>query len=375
MWAALSTLLLTTGAVLDAYAPDPVSLLLVTPTGESGRVSRSEAIRAVSASLAAHSRLSPVLSDPIVNEDCRGRLACIVRVLRSSRSEVEAQWLLVVTQITLEGEPDRVSLTLVNISRATPLIEGLDEAEAEVRIDEASLRKPPSAVTDIGSFRELLDRAFRVDFRGAWLRSGHGPPRGSILLVGTPSGALVHVDERLVGTTSSDPSTRLERVARGVHRIRVSAYGTTTFETEVSVPERGSAEVQMPPQGSRGLRSGWIVGGGLLAAAGAGFLIGAAATDAQIRTACFSESPGCVGGASFVGFDYAPGASRPSDVDGGEVGMAPIGLGLGLAGMGIVLGALLEDGRDPPWWSAIAATAAGVAVFGAAVALDQGRVR
>ncbi|MEO1228109.1 MAG: PEGA domain-containing protein [Myxococcota bacterium] len=373
MLPAATPLLLLAGVHLDGSLPDPIEILLVTPTGEGGRVSRSETIRALEDRLAEHTLLEPVLIDPTVNEDCRGRLACIVRSL-GRRDDPTSKWLLVVTHITLEGEPDRVSLTLLDRVRAARQVGRAGAAEAEVRVDEAADRTSPVQVRDLDGLRSLLDRTFRVDFRSAWSESGHLPPRGSIVISGASKGALIDLDGRSLGTGDGQVVV-IDRVRPGRHRVRVTAPGHPGLEQEVSVPSNGATEVLVPwPQSSHArLRTGLTVASGVLAAAGVGLLVTAAVTREDVRTACFDETPGCRGGSSFVGFGYDPDALQASEVDDGGMGWVPIGAALSGAGLALAVGTLLEEEERPPWWSMLGAVVVGGAAFGLAVGLDQAR--
>lgn len=353
--------------VLSARSPAPLALLLVTPTGEPGRVSRSEALRALEAVLDTRTELRAVALDPSVNEACRGRLGCIVDATRSALSE--ASWLLVVTQITLEGEPDRVRALLLDL-RALPLDPDEDA------IDAASVRAEAREVATAEALRAVFARAFAGPFRPPLARAGRVRAQGRVRLAPTVPGALVHVDGRPVGTTGPGP-TRIRGLAPGRHELRLTAPGRSPWAAEVEVASGPALllEPELAPRPSArrdAVRAGLAIGGAATALAG-GALLAVAFADASsdVKTACFTSRPDCAGGQGFASFGYDASADRPEDVNPSGLGPGPVGAALAVMGTGVALGALFEEG-ETPWWSLGLSVAAGGAVLGAALVLDGG---
>lgn len=366
--------------VLSGSEPRPLALLLVTPTGEPGRISRSEAIRTVGEALESRTELFPEIVDPSVNEDCKGRLACIVRELRAaSRSRHDpARWLLVVTQITLEGEPDRASATLVDLRRAEGLVDSVFGTDAEVRLDEASARAGPVLLESSDELASYLTRALDGPFRAPLAERGDLRAKGRLRIEPSVPGAIVQLDGRALGAVGSGP-TVINRVRLGVHELRITAAGAPPWETwlELSAhaPEASiRPELDASPGRRSFLRPGLAVGGGVLAAAGAALVTWAILQAGDVDTACFRSRPGCEEGTGFAGFGYDARASRPEAVDPEGIGVAPLGAALAIAGTGIALGALLEGGEGVPWWSLGLSVVAGGAVLSASLLLDEGRL-
>lgn len=360
--------------VVSGSAPEPLAVLIATPTGETGQVSRSEVIRALDRAIDEATELSTVLVDPGVNKDCRGRLACIVNAL--TRKDSAIQWLLVFTQVTLPERPDRVSMTFVDAARGSSLVEGLSGADAEDELDTVSSRSEPSTIRNGADLDAYLTQAFRKDLHRPLARAGRLRARGEIRLGPTQPGALVHLDGRPLVTTTQEP-TYIERVASGPREVLLT-LGTSRWRAVVTV---GEAPLELYPKlsgpggGSSALRPALAIGGAVLAVAGSALTIaGAVSADPNVKTACLASRNGCVGGPSFVGFDYDPAAEDPDDVDSGSLGLAPMGGALAITGLGVAVGSLLEDGDGVPWWTLGLSILAGGAALGASVALDQGRL-
>ncbi len=357
--------------VLSGSTPEPVALLLLSPTGERGRVSRSDAIRTVEASLLRRTELSPTAVDPRIGADCRGKTNCIIRGLPPG-DDGPVGWLLIVTLVSLEGSPDRASLVLIRLPRALPI----DDDALEIALDGASHRATPSDISSSEAFARFVDAAIDGPLSAVLEQERAQRASGEVLLSRVPLGAVILVDGRPVGTAAT-ADIRIERLRPGPHRIEVAPSTGPTWRSELEVGVGRVAPtvevaLDLDPR-SRANRIGVGIGGGALALGGAALVAVAAAIERPVASACFSSVPGCESGTSFVRSGYDPSAPLSADVNRYGVPLVPLGAALAVTGAGIALGAWLED-RDIPWWSVGISTLAGAAVFGAAALAESGRM-
>lgn len=364
-------------SVLSATPSRPLEFLHVAPTGQPGRISRSDVLRTIEAGLKAHTVLRPNVVDPIVNEDCRGQLACIVRVV-SEGGRGDPRWLLLLTQISLSGELDRVRLTLLDLRLAREVLQDPFGGEPEVALARAEHRAEPRPVAGPDELAALFDEALLGPLSAPLGAAQALRPTGSLTLKGGEAGAVVRIDGSMVGV-SGDGELLVDRVPLGPHEVELDYPGAGVWSSSFELsPDRPRVELRAerpaPELGPASTRAWFVAGGGVLAAGGAALLVAAAVTTESVSTACFEGAANCRPGSSFAGFGYDPSATDPRAVDPSGPGMAAVGLALATAGTGLAVGALFEDGEDVPWWSVGLSALAGGAAFGVAVALDSAGV-
>lgn len=160
---------------------------------------------------------------------------------------------LVRTQVTIKNRDYALKLQLVDASSGAVIVSTEDRCE----------------ICGVEEVSNLLDS------QGALLQTrlaamGKGPP---VLVVDTkPSGALVFVDDEVVGTTP------LERpVLEGAHKVRVSLPGYVAEERELSlvpgVREQVTLELQRTPGSPKRRALGAAAFGGGLALLGGGLAL------------------------------------------------------------------------------------------------------
>ena len=214
-------------SVLSASEPEPLALLLVAPTGLPGQISRSEAIRAIEEAVGERTELRADPVDPSVNEDCRGRLACIVTTLNRQRPRDRdpAPWLLVVTRLTLEGEPDEVSATLLDLPRAESIVLSSLDPDVEVALDAATTRAPQASIRNSDELLRYVRGILDGVLKDPLARDGRLAARGSASIDPVTTGAVVTLDGRVLGATQSE-ALEIRRIRWGAHRVELSLPDT-----------------------------------------------------------------------------------------------------------------------------------------------------
>lgn len=385
----------------------PFAFLLGTPTGAGARTSSSEIIRMVSDLLRAHTNLDLVILDPALMRDCRGRLGCLalaarddyerselltpggdpipfrehVRRLRAAR-RAYPRYLLVLSNVTLEGQADRLSAVLVNTDLAlTYHHESARRAPdwedaTEEKINSAAVVSEPARaqVANPEQTRAFLERLFTGPYRRAFEATSNWNPYGTIEIRSDLAGAAVVLDGQAVGTTQPG-LTRLEKVTPGTRVLELTHPDRVPYRTEVRVragrPARADVDL------ARALRPGsdlprqvtlWT--GAALAVAGTALAVyGATRPEDGLRTVCF-EASDCSSGRRFVTFGYDPeiATTDASAVNPSGVMVAPLGYSLAGSGAALGLGALLSDPEEVPWIAWIAGAAVGAAAYGISAA-------
>ncbi|MCK6549592.1 hypothetical protein L6R52_27395, partial [Myxococcota bacterium] len=194
----LATLTLTTahaGAADAGLAPIvlqervPLAFLLSTPTGEAANTSSSDFIRIVSSRVEAHTNFFLQLTDPQVATDCAGRLGCVVQHLRSPYP----RYMLVVSNVTLSGEADRLSAVLVDVelalehARAASAsgddVDTIRETEARIAAQAVLLGPERGQVRDAAQTEAFIERLLVSRLSKVFEETDNWEPYGSIELV------------------------------------------------------------------------------------------------------------------------------------------------------------------------------------------------
>jgi hypothetical protein len=388
---------------VEVQSRAPLALVLATPTGEVAKTNNSEIIRMVTDAFERHTDFEIELVDERAVERCRGRLYCLADEARLDYSEERLRrsdggrmtyrehlhrlseegtayprFMLLLTNVAVEGAPDRVTAVLVDTDRALALLhdtkrEGRWEERVEAAVSEqAVVAAPPRReVADADAAGDLVERLVTEDLRAVLEQQGRWEPWGSIAIeIEAEEPLEIAVDDRTVGTTI--PGTNeLMRVSAGEHRIRLRHPSYADAELAVKV-ERGARAV-LEPELVRTVHEPTVLrpitawSGLVVALSGAVIATFAIVRQNQeVKTACFDASACSHDG--FATFSYSSGASDPKNVNPPGVLMAPLGYSLVAAGAAWSLGTVLfGDDSDVPWIQWIAGLALGAAAYGISV--------
>jgi hypothetical protein len=150
----------------------------------------------------AKSRLAP-------GETCQDVAACTPKVMKAASAELAAG---VVVSRNAQGAAERVRVALLDTDKR--------RYDGESEVEDGDVR---TATT-----RALLEaRSFQLLGPGPWLR-----------VEGTPEGAEVLVDDRIVGRVPYRAT-----VIPGTHKLRVREAGYTAFEQQLNVPATDDSHV------------------------------------------------------------------------------------------------------------------------------------
>jgi hypothetical protein len=384
----------------------PLAMVLATPTGEAAKTNSSELIRVATEVFGRHTDFELELVDERAVESCRGRLYCIADEARSDYSVEQLvredggrmpykehlqrlkeegrpypRFMLVLTNVAIEGEADRVTAVFVDTDVALGLLHDVartsrweDRIEAAVN-EQAVLAAPPRReLSDPNAAAELLERLVAEDLRPVLEKIGRWEPWGSIALAIDAEEPLeITVDDRTVAT-SVEGVNELAQVSAGEHRIRIQHPNYAPVELTVQV-ERG-ARVELHPDLVRTANEENVLrpitewSGLLLVVTGAVITAFALVRhDSKVSTVCYGSADGCSHD-GFVTFGYSADAVDGKNVNPPGVLMIPLGYSLAITGATWSLGTLLfGDDGDIPWIQWIAGLALGAAAYGISVAV------
>lgn len=351
----------------------PLAVVVVTPSGAPGRVSRSEVIRHLADLLARDTDFSPDLLDDGLVKECRGSTSCLV--LHAERSP----YLLVVSNLTASDGADLMTAFLVDVEQALAARSGIslespgwqDEADAAIR-PAIVARSERAEIATGDEARTFMEAFLRDRARAPLAAAGHWQPFGAIEIVADSAGLAVRLDDVTVATTSTG-STRLVGVAPGTRRITIEHPDYAAFSTNVDVDRGTTAVVRAALERSNGegsaIRSGVLWSGVVISAAGVFVSVFALAKhDGGTRYCGVAEgSAPCAADRDFRASCYD---SRTGTNCGGVL-IAP--LGLALIGLGATwsLGTLSFGDADAiPWWQIAAGVALGGAIYAISAVAD-----
>jgi hypothetical protein len=391
----------------------PLAFLLITPTGQVGSTASTEIIRVLSELVDRHTNLHLREFDPQSVSECKGLLGCFVTKVRPDydrqsmmlgsggfapysehldrlkREKKEyPQLLLVLSNLTVPGQPDRLTVVVVDTDRALELSQGVShdadgwERDLEARINENALLARPKweQLKSEEEVRRYLDRVFNEDLRRAFLTTENWEPYGSIEVDLARSDVSIELDGTTVGTTRSGV-TRLVSVTPGRRAMKLSNPLLKPYGTEVTV-ERGKIarltpvlEIA-PQQGASTLRTVLLWSGVGVAVVGASITGYAIANTSDVSTYCVMSAPNgaCMETKSFKTSSYNANAAPtffPSMVNPSGVLMAPLGYSLFAAGAVWSLSMLLFDREsEVPWLELIIGAVVGGASYAVSAALN-----
>ncbi len=354
---------------------EPIAVVVATPTGENAQVRSSEVIRVVSDLLRARTDLTLELVESAALIECKGRLLCLIEKIgggRAGRKEAPG-YLLVFSNVTREGEPDRLSAQLVDVERASDqIVSGLRDREewrpeVEASINDGAVSTERANVRDVVDAERVITEWFERRFAGAFESTGHWEPYGEVVIVVDREGLEISVDGQPAGATAAG-RTRIREVRAGTRQLALSGLAVERYTTTIEV--KAGQAIELEPEissaGSAGLlRRTVLVSGAVMAAAGLVATIAAIAQhDGGVVTHCFDGTPACASGSGFEtsGFD-SDAASTLSPANGGGVLMLPLGYSLIGAGASWSIGAMLADEEEVPWIPMAIGTGVGILAY------------
>ncbi len=380
MWPA--ALLLTIGEpqVLNVQERVPLMLVVSTPTGQVAETSKSELIRITSDLIKRHTDFFPQDLDELVVEDCKGRLTCLALKSRRSEAPDQPRYLLLVSNVSVAEQADRISLTLVDLATAVRIHRDAArrpgwQDEVEATISEQAVLGPPlrSEVRDAQEAATFLATAFTRDLAAKLEEAGHWEPYGDIEIACEVEGAAIKLDGESVGVTGAD-TTVLAGTTPGTRTIEIEHPGYLPFRTTVDVSRRQTAHVDaalgvVQTNGVGVVRQATIWGGVALGAAGIAIAIVGITKHGDAQTSCFAP---CDTGSEFLSFGYDPSrVGSTQQVNPSGVAIVPLGLAFAGAGLTWSLGTwLLGREDDVPWIQLLVGLAVGGATYGLSVLAD-----
>lgn len=389
----------------------PLAFLLSTPTGEVANISSSETIRMVSEIIDQRTNFFLQIAEAQTVTDCRGRLACLVRQSRPDynregmildsgtvvpfsehirdlrqRKTVYPRFMLILSNVTLPGQADRLSAVLIDTDIALEYFHSASredpewERDTDARINEYAVIYGPqrAQVKSPAEAQKFVRDLFSEGLGPVLEKNNHWDPYGTLELSSNSEGVAINLDGVSVGTTKKGV-TRIEKVTAGMRRLTFEDPAYEPYSTEATVERNQVVRVDLDLRRKAGgatsfLRDAVFWGGGGLIVAGAGLTVWSAARrDGQVSTYCF-DAPGgdCRASSQFQTLGYSPGAaSAGDDPNPNGLLLAPLGYSIAITGAIFMLGTyLFGDEQDVPWIPLVAGVALGAASYGLSAALN-----
>jgi hypothetical protein len=352
---------------------EPLAILYAVPTGEVGKLETSEVVRTLSSAVRQHTSYLPEFAEPDLMRSCEGRLGCIVERVSGGRTRGEAphvHLVLVLSNLTKTGSPDRITATLVDADQVRAEGEGVDNAEREERIRSRAVRAGPIR-TELRSAEEaqaFFERLVKSDLRSVFEQNGAFEPWGEIALQCETPGLPIQLDGATLGMTQGG-DLKIVRVVAGMRTLTIGGKGTFEREVDVGRGKTVPVEASIKLGGYSQLRSALLWGGAGVAALGAAALIFAVARhDGAAETYCFRP---CTGGNAFETLGYDPSVADPTKpINPSGVLLAPLGYSLIAAGGAWALGSALGDDDRAPWIELTVGVVLGALAYGLSAALN-----
>jgi hypothetical protein len=384
--------------VLQYSAQGPgLAVALDAPSDRAGALEPSAILERVSSLVAVHTDFEMSALEAPLLRSCSGKLACIVLAVRRDYDrltlenadgtmrpfEEHVSWLdargmsppahlLVLTHFTQEGMTERLSLLLIDTTRALRV---LHEATAGEEVEPALVAR--SVILQ----RSILveDRvgaleAMESELRSTFEETGHWDPFGEVEVRSELPGATIAIGGVGVGRTEGG-GARIVRVPIGLQRVVIEHDERAPFEAEVEVHRGASVVVEVTaverfdPAGAQ-VRSAVLWSGLAVAVAGVAISIVALVPRDTTTVCVHSSTTECDGGSTWTRFGAGGDGAGES---GNGHGPPILPLGLALTGMGAAwsLGTFLfGDEDDVPWIQLAAGVALFGATFGVMVAVD-----
>jgi hypothetical protein len=357
-------------------APDrgePLAILYAVPTGEIGKLETSEVVRTLSGAIRQSTSYVPEFAEPDLMRSCEGRLGCIVERVSGGRTRGEAprvHLVLVLSNLTKTGSPDRITATLVDADQVRTEREGGEGAEREERIRSRAVLAGPirAELSSADQAHEFLERLVTTELRSIFEQNGAFQPWGEIALKCETPGLAIQLDGATLGTTQGG-ATRIVRVVAGARTLTIGGKGTFERQVDVGRGETVAVEAAIKLGGPSQLRAALLWGGAGIAALGAGAVVFALARhDGSAQSYCFRP---CTGGSSFETAGYDPAATDPTKpINPSGVLLAPLGYSLMAMGGAWAVGSWIGDEDRAPWIELTAGVVLGALAYGLSAALN-----
>lgn len=390
---------------LSAADRRPLAFVLTTPTSEAGKVPTSELIRLLSAEINAKTGFFLQVSDQRLGSECKG-LGCSVLQVRpdymrealtredgtvrpyadhvrdlKERKVAYPRYLIVASDVTLPGRPDRISTLLIDTDAALDVVHGISDSDPERdrKIEAGIVDRAIAAGPRDGELDELRDAERYVaellerTLRPVFVASGDWQPFGEVLLTARYADFGVVLDGVAIGATRAGV-TEIRDVRAGSHRLALERPGfvpfSKTFDTDAGERLEIHAELEPEANGATVMRRIVFWSGIGLAAVGAGTAaVAVARHDGSVKTACFATAgSGCASTTQFETTGYDP---NTSSVNPPGVLLAPLGYSIAAGGAGWALGtAFIGEDTDVPWVPLAIGLVAGSLSYGLSAALN-----
>ncbi len=293
------------------------------------------------------------------------RIACWVERVTASAKSPGRGYILAVGVLPVDGRQARVSAILVDLGSSR----GVEQSVVHVA---------GSTVDLVARLRAHLEGLVRDRLRGAFERTGHWRPSGTLVVRADLAGATIELDDRVVGVTGSAPLT-LEHVPAGTHQLAVRRDGAEVVPYEVAVSVGAVTELEVEvPRVLNPVRRGLFWSGVAVALAGVVIVAASpAAADSNpavcvLRDGADPDACPTAGGPSTGRFDGGYPAAGAEGYHRQGVPLIPLGVSLALAGATWTTAAeLWGDVEDAPWWGVLLGAAVGGAAYGIGHALDR----
>jgi hypothetical protein len=387
----------------------PLAFLLITPSGQVGSTASTEIIRTLSELVVKHTNLLLREVDSQSVADCKGLLGCFVGKVRPDydrqsmmlgsggfapysehlerlkREKKEyPQLLLVLSNLTIPGQADRLTVIMVDTDRALELSQEVShdaegwERDLEARINQnAVLAKPKwEPLKSEEETRRYLDRVFADDLRRAFQRTENWEPYGGVEIDLASADVSIEIDGTTLGTTNSG-ITKINGVTPGRRTVKLSNALYKPYATELVI-ERGqtarlSPTLELAPQQTAStLRTVLFWSGVGVAGVGAGIsAVAIARHNGNVRTYCLTP---CNAGQMFETVGYDPGNAPTFEVNTVNphgLLLLPFGYSVFAAGAVWALSTLLFDRESEiPWIELTAGIVVGAAAYGISAAAN-----
>lgn len=403
-------LLLSLGsAQLDALAADagsgdailadpriPLPLILRTPSGESDVAPTAELVGILSKLIREHTAFEVRRVESARVTACQDQWPCLVQAVGSeevargpSREKPPAaRFLLIVTNVVIPGDRDRISAELVELETANEILEqGAESARGWDRDAAQQLSERARAMpTEHGALRSNLETQAFLEglvldkLAPVFSRIGLYEAYGAIELRIREPGVSILLDGRTVGRTIAG-TTQLAQVLKGTRLINLEHPRFETESREISVERHRTTEVEFALVRRRTpssiARTTTLLAGAAATVTGAAIVTWAVARhNGNVHTACFGGTEReCRGGRQFETLSYASEAiDDEREINPRGVRAAPLGYSLAATGLVWSLGTwLFGDDQDLPWLQLGAGVLVGSLAYGLSAALDGHR--
>ncbi|MFO0726130.1 MAG: hypothetical protein U1E65_20270 [Myxococcota bacterium] len=357
----------------------PLALVVGTPTGESAQARSSDVIRLISDHVREHTVFVTDPLEPTLLVECKGRLLCLLQKVQELGRV--PRYLLVVSNVTRQGEADRISAQLLDVERALDIVKrashtGDDwEAEVEASLNDNSTTTGRATVAGASDAARVIQEWFSLRFQPVLEEAGFWEAWGEVIVETPLAGLEITVDGAPVGATLSG-ETHIQEVRAGPRQIVLEGPSVERFQAQLEV-QRG-VSVRLKPDlqvlgSAKDVRTVVIIGGAVTAAVGLALsAVAIARHSGGLETYCFQGSAaGCSAGSGFESTSFsASKAAKLEPVNPSGLLLLPLGYSLLGAGASWSLGTLFSSSDDVPWIPLAIGAGIGIAAYGISAAVS-----